>query len=952
MTEQLTSIQEKVLPLSLKDSPSLIERLLPVQKISAEAQKERKAGPGQTLTGLGSYWKGRKPLFLNKACILGVLLPATDNVQKDLEVFEILMGVDDSSFKNRVKAIRDSESVVALSYLERMSVAYRPEEIPDEELYGGKWEYVNNHLGTSAHSFPELIEQLGVMRFGRRPKVADTFSGSGQIPFEAARLGCDVYASDLNPVACLLTWGGLNIIGAQPEPRKAIEEARRQLVQRIDEEVCELRIEHDSEGNRAKSYLYCLETRCPQTGWLVPMLPSLLVGRTDKVVARLVPNYDQRRFDIEIASQASDDEMLKAEVGTVQDECLVYVLDGEEYRTSMKTIRGDYKNTDKTWANRLRQWEKDDFGSRQDDVFRERLYAIHWIARETLNSKRQRTFFTGVREEDAAREQRVHALVQQNLSQWQTDGLVPDMRIESGYNTDQPIRTRGWTYWHHLFSPRQLFLLALFQKHSKFFDGREASANSLYLCAVLNFSSKLCRFDPSGGNIGRAPKINNVFDNQALNPLYNWGERACSYLFSDESTAKSYPFAHGIETKVSCFPASALPYHCDYFITDPPYADAIHYHEITEYFIAWLRKSPAGPFKDWIWDSRRALAIKGVGDQFRADMVAAYKAMADQMSDNGRQVIMFTHQDSGIWADMASIVWGAGLQVTAAWYIGTETSSELKKGGYVQGTVLLVLRKRVSNSLAYRDELVQEVKTEVVRQLDTLLGLNQTIKGAGRTENLFEDADLQMAGYAAALRVLTAYTHIDGQDMTAEALRPRERGQKGVVGEIIDFAVQVANEHLVPEGLPPAVWEKLTSSERFYLKMLDIEAAGLKKLDNYQNFAKAFRVANYTSLMASMKANASRLKTGLEFKKAEFDGEFGQSALRAALFALYEIQKEVDTDEVMNHLRDMVPGYHIRRDVLVAFAGYIAAKRASSDPKEAEAARILLGCIQNERLGG
>ena len=43
---------------------------------------------------------------------------------------------------------------------------------------------------------------------------------------------------------------------------------------------------------------------------------------------------------------------------------------------------------------------------------------------------------------------------------------------------------------------------------------------------------------------------------------------------------------------------------------------------------------------------------------------------------------------------MAQIFWGAGLQVIAAWYIATETTSELKKGGYVQGTVILVLRKR------------------------------------------------------------------------------------------------------------------------------------------------------------------------------------------------------------------------------------------------------------------
>ena len=105
---------------------------------------------------------------------------------------------------------------------------------------------------------------------------------------------------------------------------------------------------------------------------------------------------------------------------------------------------------------------------------------------------------------------------------------------------------------------------------------------------------------------------------------------------------------------------------------------------------------------------------------------------------------------------------------------------------------------------------MQELKAEVARQIDTMAGLNQRLKGHGRIENLFEDADLQMAGYAAALRVLTGYTRIDGVDMTQEALRPRKKGEKGVVGEIIDFAVQVANEHLVPDGLTPAVWERLT----------------------------------------------------------------------------------------------------------------------------------------------
>ena len=99
------------------------------------------------------------------------------------------------------------------------------------------------------------------------------------------------------------------------------------------------------------------------------------------------------------------------------------------------------------------------------------------------------------------------------------------------------------------------------------------------------------------------------------------------------------------------------------------------------------------------------------------------------MPDNGMQIVMFTHQDAKVWADMAGIFWAAGLRVTAAWYIATETTSELKKGGYVQGTVILVLRKRTETRKTYKDELVLEVREEVEKQIETMVGLNQTTCG-------------------------------------------------------------------------------------------------------------------------------------------------------------------------------------------------------------------------------
>ena len=264
------------MPLALRDAPALIESVFPAQKVSFEAQRERKAGAGQTLTALGSYWKGRKPLILVRAIVLGSLLPQTDYNEKDLEIFEKLMAFDDEGLARRalfqnalspkeiaarielenpwsyfnhsvkpddptfeetahwtfpldcdeegisIRWRRDSTQEdklslyrktlsTFLSYEDKAALCKRPEEVDQAWLYTPAWSAVNRHyadLGIDADSFPELIEQLGLLRYGHRPLVGDTFSGGGSIPFEAARLGCDVYASDLNPIASMLTWGG------------------------------------------------------------------------------------------------------------------------------------------------------------------------------------------------------------------------------------------------------------------------------------------------------------------------------------------------------------------------------------------------------------------------------------------------------------------------------------------------------------------------------------------------------------------------------------------------------------------------------------------------------------------------------------------------------------------------------------------------------------------------
>jgi len=1004
-------------PLTLKDAPALIESLLPVQKLSAEAYKEQMAGSGKTLTSLGSYWKGRKPLILNKACILGCLLPATADPARDLEIFEKLMAMDDESFvvrwkrRHKPKEILERLSIARVSdyfnvdpegvlpvsapvdwsnpdydevkiawrddvaelerrqieakmlpkvpYRERVDQAQRPEEVLGT-VHDHIWAAVNAHLGTRAQSFPELVEQLGVMRYGHRPRVADNFCGSGQIPFEAARLGCDVYASDLNPVACMLTWGAFNIVGGSLEGRTKLVEDQQRSTAQLRAEIDRLGVEDDGNGWRAAAFLYCVEVQCPQTQWMVPLLPTLVVSQGYRVIAELVPDSVNRRYTVQIRTGASAADLEAATTGTVsRDEKfgeahLIHRVSGIDHKTKISTLRGDVQMPDGTISNRLRFWGTHDYKPQPDDVLQERLYCIQWMRpKKSGKGKAYEYEFRAVTPEDVVREHIVDAHIEENLGAWQAKGWIPDMRIEVGgpprYQGLDLIRARGWTHWHHLFNPRQLLLGALIRR-GEWLD------MPFSLGQALNVNCRLSRWNPAPGP-GRAGKTSPVFDNQALNTLFNYGCRGLAAITPLlEYGYKEHPIPAGVSILVESQRADQIARQNDLYVTDPPYGDAVKYEEILDFFIAWMRKNPPREFADWVWDSRRALAIKGEDENFRRDMVAAYKRMTQCMPDNGIQVIMFTHQSGSIWADMANIVWASGLRVTAAWYVATEAESALRQGNSVKGTVLLVVRKRARSLKTTRDDLAWEIQEEVEKQVRDLTGLNQEAKGLYRDENVFEDADLQMAGYAAALRVLTRFETIDGRDMTVEAIRPRVKGETTFVDTLIAFAVDTANQCLVPGGIPKGYWDRLTSAERFYLKLLDLEAKGLKTLDNYQNFAKAFKVRNFRALMASERANQARLKGAVEFGKGEMSegSELYQSVLRATLYALMELVKNVDGGEVLAHLILNVRDYYSnqnQRDLAVALADYLAKKLEPLRPEEASAARVLRDLVKNQRLG-
>ena len=971
-------------PFALKDAPAFIETQFPVGRLSAEAYKERKAVAGQTLTALGSYWKGRKPLILNRAVILGCLLPATDNPVADLDVFLSLMAMNDAAFLRRLDASaaefareipdyaeilteevpgtrfkrqwrtdidddkRERLLIEALSSLPyaidgRLRAVRRPEQCDEDELLSPIWGQVNAHLGTSAASLQELVEQLGIARFGHRPRVADTFSGAGSIPFEAARIGCESYASDLNPVGAMLTWGAFNIVGASEAEREAMAESQSAIAEAVEAEIVALGVEHDEKRNRAKTYLYCLETRCPKTGWMVPMAPSWVIAPKHGVIARLKPDHANKRYDIEIITGASAAEVAAADTGTTGDGRLVHPMNPDRSGVEIKTIRGDRPGG----GNALRPWTLDDVAPQPNDIFQERLYCIQWMKKGTENNHRPTLYFAAPTDGDLSREAKVLSYVRANLSEWQTKGWVPDMPIEPGYNTDQPIRERAWTHWHHLFTPRALLSLAIWSKHVRL---RRSAVGALDIAKISENVARLCRWATSQSGGGGGAK--GVFSNQALNTLENHCTRGVRDQLAIQIDPSEFRPTYSNFHSLQLHEAKSIETENDVYITDPPYADAVNYHEITEFFIAWLRKGPPPPFDQWTWESRRELAIKGRDAGFRRQMVEAYSAMTKCMPDNGMQVVMFTHQDAGVWADLAGILWAAGLRVTAAWNIVTETESALKAGNYVQGTVCLVLRKRVTAGNARQMELEGEIETAVRAELARLTTLSDGWTNSTGGEALYTDGDLTLAAYAAALRVVTAYATIDRRDVGADVLRDVPKNEKTPLRTLIDYAESVANRELVPQGFARAAWRDLPKESRFYVRMLDMEARGTPKVADFQNFAKSFALGDYTALMASTAANAAALAGPSTLKgRVAREPVLAAQPLFQLLFAVWKAIEKDDPKVAVTQLRTHYGAdYWSQRQKLVELADYVAAKTARTRPDEAKATAEVAEALKVDRI--
>src|SRR5437667_3454256 len=144
----------------------LIEVALPLEAINKEAARERLIRHGHPST-LHLWW-ARRPLAACRAVLFASLVDDPSSLPEEFPT-------EEAQDKERQRLFRIIEALV-------------------------KWENSNNETVLNA-AREEILKSTN----GHPPPVLDPFCGGGSIPLEAQRLGLEAHASDLNPVAVLIT---------------------------------------------------------------------------------------------------------------------------------------------------------------------------------------------------------------------------------------------------------------------------------------------------------------------------------------------------------------------------------------------------------------------------------------------------------------------------------------------------------------------------------------------------------------------------------------------------------------------------------------------------------------------------------------------------------------------------------------------------------------------------
>ncbi|MDP2991019.1 MAG: DUF1156 domain-containing protein, partial [Kiritimatiellota bacterium] len=241
-----------------KECKRLAEVDFPIAVVSKHAAREKSIYHGHPST-LHLWW-ARRPLAACRAVLLGLLLPDPCDLHCPgdfrKEARRILLDMNGRP-QGWERDIRSDEGLrkILLKFIGDFS----DWDNSADQVYLD----VGRGLVKAAH--PE-----------ETPLVVDPFAGGGSIPLEALRLGCDAFASDLNPVACLILKVMLEDIPRHgPELAEELRRVGAEIKKDAEKELAEF-YPKDPDGATPIAYLWARTVKCesPNCGAEIPLMRS------------------------------------------------------------------------------------------------------------------------------------------------------------------------------------------------------------------------------------------------------------------------------------------------------------------------------------------------------------------------------------------------------------------------------------------------------------------------------------------------------------------------------------------------------------------------------------------------------------------------------------------------------------------------------------------------------
>lgn len=779
----------------MTDDRRLIEDYLPIEKISAEASREKSVRKGHIST-LHLWW-ARRPLVACRAAVYGTLVPLSRFVPN---------GASDDKKKSLGRAN-------AAKFVERLcQYPGSPTIIAEAQRHILEAHAERLTLETGRKVTVEDIEQDRAPR----PKVLDMFAGGGAIPLEALRLGCEVYALDLNPVAhiielCTLvypqkygrsdptargmlgpknidgetTWGGL-----AEEVRYWGSFVLKQLKAEIGD-LYPVIPDPDLKNNKLAvqanwlkdsvtddapkgylmpvGYLWTRTVTCknPHCRAIVPLLKQTWLCKkpTRYAALKVVAPKGKQKVRFEIVEARSEKELgFDPEVGS---------KGGNATCPFCGTVSdSDYVKAEGCAGRMSTQ-----------------LMAVAC----TRPGKQGKVYLAADDIPNAAPDEKA---IQHRIEKLcQRAGLsVPNEVITDDAKNSFWIRLYGITTYGQIFAPRQqltqLTLCDLVKQVGERLRDTDHSQDVItavqtYLGVMIDkladFNCVQCTWNYTGGR-----GIGHAFTKQVLPMAWDYAETnpfnpdGASWVAILDDTPAMIDAVAGFDSepaKVVRGDATKLTHpdgSLDAVITDPPYYDNVSYADLSDFFYVWLKRSISDRYAEHfagVGTPKRNEAVADAsrhdGDERRARlsyermMQTAFQEAHRVLKPGGNLVAVYAHKTTLGWATLVDALRRAGFVISEAWPLDTERKGRMIAMGTaaLASSIFLVARKREGASVGSYEEVRPELERIVQERVKTLWEMG--ISGA----------DLVIACVGAGLRAFTHFGRVEypnGEEVPAE----------------------------------------------------------------------------------------------------------------------------------------------------------------------------------------